>query len=92
MVGTVPVLPSVLLLFVPPGLLPTDPLSLPHTLILTLPLQTKSAYEVAGVVGTKDDGTEDLGAAAMWAAHGHQDVDLDGVCVNGDEGRGRMWR
>ncbi|KIJ58471.1 hypothetical protein HYDPIDRAFT_102602, partial [Hydnomerulius pinastri MD-312] len=53
---------------------------------------TKSAYEVAGVVGTKDDGTEDLGAAAMWAAYGYRDVESDGLCADGSEGEGGMWR
>ncbi|KAF8839199.1 FAD/NAD(P)-binding domain-containing protein [Paxillus ammoniavirescens] len=40
---------------------------------------TKSAYEVAGVVGTKDDGTEDLGAAMMWSSYGYRDVDEEGM-------------
>ncbi|KIJ19554.1 hypothetical protein PAXINDRAFT_166669 [Paxillus involutus ATCC 200175] len=40
---------------------------------------TKSAYEVAGVVGTKDDGTEDLGAAMMWGSCGYRDVDEEGM-------------
>ncbi|KAG2366112.1 hypothetical protein BDR07DRAFT_1607088 [Suillus spraguei] len=35
---------------------------------------TKSVYEVNGVVGTKNDGVEDLNAAAMWAANGMRDV------------------
>ncbi|KAG1880991.1 hypothetical protein F4604DRAFT_1578323 [Suillus subluteus] len=35
---------------------------------------TKSVYEVNGIVGTKNDGVEDLNAAAMWAACGIQDV------------------
>ncbi|KAG2136600.1 uncharacterized protein EDB93DRAFT_1168540 [Suillus bovinus] len=35
---------------------------------------TKSVYEVNGVVGTKNDGVEDLNAAAMWAAYGMRDV------------------
>ncbi|KAG1729446.1 hypothetical protein EDB19DRAFT_1938550, partial [Suillus lakei] len=35
---------------------------------------TKSVYEVNGVVGTKNDGVEDLNAAVMWAACGMRDV------------------
>ncbi|KAG1769938.1 hypothetical protein EV702DRAFT_1140286 [Suillus placidus] len=35
---------------------------------------TKSVYEVNGVVGTKNDGVEDLNAAVMWAACGMSDV------------------
>jgi len=35
---------------------------------------TKSVYEVNGVVGTKNDGVDDLNAAAMWAACGMRDV------------------
>ncbi|KAG2122734.1 hypothetical protein DEU56DRAFT_831502 [Suillus clintonianus] len=35
---------------------------------------TKSVYEVNGLVGTKDDGVEDLSAAIMWAACGMRDV------------------
>ncbi|KAG1868385.1 FAD/NAD(P)-binding domain-containing protein [Suillus subalutaceus] len=35
---------------------------------------TKSVYEVNGIVGTKNDGVEDLDAAAMWAACGIRDV------------------
>ncbi|KAG2346286.1 hypothetical protein BDR05DRAFT_1057903 [Suillus weaverae] len=35
---------------------------------------TKSVYEVNGVVGTKNDGVEDLNAAVMWAACGMPDV------------------
>ncbi|KIK99529.1 hypothetical protein PAXRUDRAFT_131941, partial [Paxillus rubicundulus Ve08.2h10] len=40
---------------------------------------TKSAYEVAGVVGTKDDGTEDLGAEMIWGTYGYRDVDEEGM-------------
>ncbi|KAH0835486.1 FAD/NAD(P)-binding domain-containing protein [Lanmaoa asiatica] len=40
---------------------------------------TKSAYEVAGVVGTKDDGTDDLGAATMWGAYGYRNIDEEGM-------------
>ncbi|KAF9222172.1 FAD/NAD(P)-binding domain-containing protein [Gyrodon lividus] len=40
---------------------------------------TKSAYEVSGVVGTKDDGTEDLGAATTWGTYGYRDVDEEGM-------------
>lgn len=35
---------------------------------------TKSVYEVNGVVGTRNDGVEDLNAAAMWAACGLRNV------------------
>ncbi|KIK38410.1 hypothetical protein CY34DRAFT_809374 [Suillus luteus UH-Slu-Lm8-n1] len=35
---------------------------------------TKSVYEVNGVVGTKNDGVEDLNASAMWAAYGIRNV------------------
>jgi hypothetical protein len=35
---------------------------------------TKSVYEVNGVVGTKNDGVEDLNAAVMWAAYGMRNV------------------
>jgi hypothetical protein len=35
---------------------------------------TKSVYEVNGVVGTKNDGVEDLNAAVMWAACGMRNV------------------
>ncbi|KAG1792344.1 uncharacterized protein HD556DRAFT_1444603 [Suillus plorans] len=35
---------------------------------------TKSVYEVDGVVGTKNDGVEDLDVAIMWAACGMRDV------------------
>jgi hypothetical protein len=35
---------------------------------------TKSVFEVNGIVGTKNDGVEDLNAAAMWVAHGMRDV------------------
>ncbi|KAG1896745.1 uncharacterized protein F5891DRAFT_1052000 [Suillus fuscotomentosus] len=35
---------------------------------------TKSVYESNGVVGTKNDGVEDLGVAVMWAACGMRDV------------------
>ncbi|KAG8215634.1 hypothetical protein J3R82DRAFT_7504 [Butyriboletus roseoflavus] len=40
---------------------------------------TRSAYEVAGVVGTKDDGTDDLGAASVWGAYGYRDIDNEGM-------------
>lgn len=36
---------------------------------------TRSAYEIAGVVGTKDDGMPDLNAAAMWGACGLKGID-----------------
>ncbi|KAG1792349.1 uncharacterized protein HD556DRAFT_567680 [Suillus plorans] len=35
---------------------------------------TKSVYESNGVVGTKNDGVEDLGVSVMWAACGMRDV------------------
>lgn len=35
---------------------------------------TKSVYEVDGVVGTKNDGVEDLNVAIMWASCGMRDV------------------
>ncbi|KAG2136596.1 uncharacterized protein EDB93DRAFT_1253891 [Suillus bovinus] len=35
---------------------------------------TKSVYEVNGVVGTRNDGVEDLNAAVTWAACGMRDV------------------
>jgi NADH dehydrogenase FAD-containing subunit len=35
---------------------------------------TKSVFEVNGIVGIKNDGVEDLNAAAMWVAHGMRDV------------------
>ncbi|KAG1769951.1 FAD/NAD(P)-binding domain-containing protein [Suillus placidus] len=35
---------------------------------------TKSVYEMNGVVGTKNDGVEDLNAAVIWAACGMPDV------------------
>ncbi|KAI6043581.1 hypothetical protein EDC04DRAFT_3087939 [Pisolithus marmoratus] len=40
---------------------------------------TRSAYEIAGVVGTKDDGVPDLNAAAMWGACGLKGVDEEGM-------------
>ncbi|KIK18902.1 hypothetical protein PISMIDRAFT_108710 [Pisolithus microcarpus 441] len=42
---------------------------------------TRSAYEIGGVVGTKDDGVPDLNAAAMWGACGLKGVDEE-----------EMWR
>ncbi|KAG1728388.1 uncharacterized protein EDB91DRAFT_1060595 [Suillus paluster] len=45
----------------------------PPAIKVTLGL-TKLVYEVDGVVGTKDDGVEDLNAAVMWAACGMRDV------------------
>ncbi|KAF9232991.1 hypothetical protein BU15DRAFT_54458 [Melanogaster broomeanus] len=50
----------------------------PPMIKVTLGL-TKSAYEVSGVVGTSDDGTEDLGAARMWSVHGYREVDEEGM-------------
>ncbi|KAG2136598.1 uncharacterized protein EDB93DRAFT_1302934 [Suillus bovinus] len=35
---------------------------------------TKSVYEVDGVVGTRNNGVEDLNAAVMWASCGMRDV------------------
>ncbi|KAI6131699.1 hypothetical protein EV401DRAFT_371745 [Pisolithus croceorrhizus] len=40
---------------------------------------TRSAYEIGGVVGTKDDGVPDLNAAAMWGACGLKEVDEEGM-------------
>lgn len=40
---------------------------------------TKSVYEVNGIVGTKNDGVEDLNAAAMWAGRGILDVSEEGM-------------
>ncbi|KAI9463162.1 hypothetical protein HD554DRAFT_2027295 [Boletus coccyginus] len=40
---------------------------------------TKSAYEVAGAVGTENDGIEDLGAADVWRRYGYEDIDEDGM-------------
>ncbi|KAG2337183.1 hypothetical protein BDR05DRAFT_1048352 [Suillus weaverae] len=37
-------------------------------------IMTKSVYEVNGLVGSEDDGVEDLNAAIMWAACGMRDI------------------
>ncbi|KAH7886653.1 hypothetical protein F5I97DRAFT_1869133 [Phlebopus sp. FC_14] len=42
---------------------------------------TRSAYDVGGVVGTKEDGAGDLGAADVWCAYGYRDVEEE-----------EMWR
>ncbi|KAG9312390.1 hypothetical protein JVU11DRAFT_6767 [Chiua virens] len=42
---------------------------------------TRSAYEVAGVVGTKDGGTDDLDAAVMWGIYGYKGIDDDGMRI-----------
>jgi len=42
---------------------------------------TKSAYEVAGVVGTKDDGTDDLGAEVAWRSYGCKVIDEEGMWI-----------
>jgi len=35
---------------------------------------TKSVYEVNGIIGTRNDGRDDLNAAEMWAAYGMRDL------------------
>ncbi|TDL24336.1 FAD/NAD(P)-binding domain-containing protein [Rickenella mellea] len=42
----------------------------PPAIKVSLGLQTKSVYEINGVIGTKDDGNEDLDAGLMWRYFG----------------------
>ena len=47
---------------------------------------------MAGVVGTKDDGADDPGAAVVWAAYGYKDIDEEDVDVTAFVGWFSLFR
>lgn len=61
------------------GLVSSPPPSFTPPAYIIFVLQRKSVYQMQGVVGTKDDGKDDLDAALLWGYFGMSGVSEEGM-------------